>query len=224
MEVTKHFRFTKDNENDTDEDIECVELTLQEKVDPAYGFYTWPCALYLSQFLMYNQSLIKDKHILEIGAGTGVPSIVAAKLGAKVTISEGEKYMDCLARCRKICTDNGIGDLVKYIPLTWGKVNRDVISLPPVDYIIASDCFYDKYLFEDVIFTVKYFFNKNPSAKFWTTYQIRNSDYRLDYILMKWNIAVRRIPLSSFKADFDSDFEYTVNHDIQMFEFSLDIC
>ena len=220
MEVTKRFSFTK--EKDNEEDIEIIELTVEEKVEPEYGFFTWPCALYLSQFLMYNQSLIRGKHIIELGAGTGVPSILAAKLGATVTISEGDKYMNCLDRCKKICTDNGVGDIVKYIPLTWGRVNKDVVSLPPVDYIIASDCFYDKYLFEDVIFTVKYFFNKSPNAKFWTTYQVRDEDYKVDYLLMKWKIAVRRIPLSSFKADFDSDFEYTSNHEIKMFEFFLD--
>ncbi len=46
-------------------------------------FKRWNAALALASFLDSNAELYKDRRILELGAGGALPSIVAAKLGAK---------------------------------------------------------------------------------------------------------------------------------------------
>jgi ribosomal protein L11 methylase PrmA len=54
------------------------------------GFRTWEAALHLGSYLLTEEgrSLVKDKNILELGAGTGFLSLLCAKhLGAKHTTS-----------------------------------------------------------------------------------------------------------------------------------------
>ena len=82
--------------------------------------------------------------LLQIGAGTSLPGIVAAKIGAKVTLSDAEFYPNCLENCRQSCKVNNLSSVVKVIPLTWGLVDEEILNLEKVDFILGSDCFYDK--------------------------------------------------------------------------------
>lgn len=45
--------------------------------------YRWNAALALASFLESNQDLHVDRNVLELGAGGGLPSIVAVKNGAQ---------------------------------------------------------------------------------------------------------------------------------------------
>jgi len=47
-----------------------------------YGLFVWPSAILLAEFLSRHRSLFHGKRIMELGAGVGLPGIVAAKLGA----------------------------------------------------------------------------------------------------------------------------------------------
>ncbi|XP_048575922.1 histone-arginine methyltransferase METTL23 isoform X2 [Nematostella vectensis] len=89
------------------------ELTVKipEVVHPQYGMFTWPCALVLAQFVWHNRSLIQGKKVLEIGAGTALPGIVAAKCGALVSLSDSEDYPECLANCHKSIQANNVQTL-----------------------------------------------------------------------------------------------------------------
>lgn len=124
----------------------------------------------------------------QLGAGTGIPGIVAAKCGAHVTLTDRPCIVENL---KAACRLNGLPD-VKVVPLTWGIFTPDILDLTPPDIILASDCFYESqgtsnmpfttrvHLtggihtdFEDILATVNYFIDKNPHCTFWTAYQER---------------------------------------------------
>ncbi|ETW09661.1 hypothetical protein, variant [Aphanomyces invadans] len=46
------------------------------------GWYVWPSAIKLATFIHHNQHLVAGKRVLELGAGTALPGLLAAKLGA----------------------------------------------------------------------------------------------------------------------------------------------
>jgi len=83
-----------------------------------------------------------DVAIFQLGCGTALPGIVAAKLGAKVTLSDGEELPLCLQRAKQSCAANELDD-VEVIGLTWGVYSPALLNLPTVDIILGSDCFYD---------------------------------------------------------------------------------
>ncbi|XP_035690905.1 methyltransferase-like protein 23 [Branchiostoma floridae] len=209
----KTFRFErKDNK-------EPVEVKTPEVLDPSYGMYTWPCAVVLAQFVWHNRSQVAGRHVLELGAGTSLPGILAAKCGAIVTLTDSCHLPRCLENCRRSCEVNDMSG-VKVLGVTWGQVSPAMLTLPPVDIILGSDCFYDPKDFEDVLATVYFFLQKNPQAKFWTTYQERCSDWSIESLLKRWKLTCVHIPLALFGADSPSlgGSDLPGNHTIQMLQ------
>ncbi|XP_065189316.1 histone-arginine methyltransferase METTL23-like isoform X2 [Sycon ciliatum] len=69
-------------------------------------------------------------------------------------------------------TDRCHGD-VQVIGLDWACFCPSLVTLPPVDIILGADCFYDQKDYENIIVTVSFLLERNPSCRFWTTYQER---------------------------------------------------
>ncbi|XP_041362862.1 methyltransferase-like protein 23 [Gigantopelta aegis] len=173
--------------------------------------YIWPSAPVLAQYIWNKRSFVRNKNVLELGAGTSLPGTVAAKCGAKVTLSDASRYPDCLQNCRKSCQMNGLAD-VNIVGLTWGEFTPTLLELPPLDIILGSDCFFDTKDFEDIIVTVSFLLDKSPHAEFWSTYQERSADRSVEDLLLKWGLRCVHVPLSSF----DADVEVTHNHTVHM--------
>lgn len=168
-------------------------------VSGSYGLYTWPSAPVLAQWVWHHRSRMPGARLLELGAGTALPGILAAKCGAHVTLSDSAHLTNCLSNSARSCQANNID--IPVIGLTWGLFTPSLLSLPSLNYIIASDCFYDPSVFEEILVTVSYLLDKNPSAEFLCSYQERASDWSLEALLHKWGLACHSIPLHSIGAD-----------------------
>lgn len=75
-------------------------ISAQEEVDflrgenqtkRPYGIALWPAAIALAHSLAERE--LRGKRILELGAGTGLPGIVAASLGAQVVQTDRQKVV-----------------------------------------------------------------------------------------------------------------------------------
>lgn len=112
----------------------------------ATGFRTWEASLHLASYLLSQQDLIWDKSIMELGAGTGLLAILAAKhLGARhVTATDGDEgVIDALKENLFL---NGLDDSKKVITsiLRWGHglkgtwVEEECEEFP-YDVVLGSD-------------------------------------------------------------------------------------
>ncbi|XP_048448416.1 methyltransferase-like protein 23 isoform X6 [Rhincodon typus] len=203
-------------------DVERLEVAVPEVLDPQYGMYVWPCAVVLAQYVWFSRNTVRGRTILEIGAGAGLPGIVAAKCGASVILSDGAEIPNCLNNCRLSCQINKLED-VPVIGLTWGQISPDLVLLPQIDIILGSDVFYDTEDFENILTTIFYLIRKNPHALFWTTYQERSADWSIESLLYKWNLKCVHIPLETFEADeeFLAGSNLPGSHTIQMMIITL---
>uniref|UniRef100_S4RFC0 Methyltransferase 23, arginine n=1 Tax=Petromyzon marinus TaxID=7757 RepID=S4RFC0_PETMA len=113
----------------------CVQV-----LDPHYGMYVWPCSVVLAQFVWHNKALVRDQRMLELGAGTALPGIVAARCGATVTLSDLPR---CLPSCAHSCRVNGLDGSVPVLGLRWGLVTPSLVTMPPLDIILGSDILYE---------------------------------------------------------------------------------
>ncbi|XP_064406396.1 histone-arginine methyltransferase METTL23-like isoform X1 [Halichondria panicea] len=158
-----------------------------EQLGGDYSLYTWPCALLLAQHIYDQKEFIGGKKVLELGAGTAIPGLTAAKCGGHVTFTDREGNTCFQNAIKRSCDLNGIEGM-EITEVTWGLFSPTLLTLPPQDVIIASDCFYDSKDFEDVLATVSFLMDKNPSCKFWTTYQERSSNRTLVHLLERWGL------------------------------------
>lgn len=132
------------------------------------GRLVWDAELVLAHYVdcLYGPpggESLRGKRILELGAGTGLAGIVAARLGADVTVTEQAKLVGWLTKC---VTANFPLDLIherKVTPPTVSKLEWtsdwlvaseicDAIG-GPFDLIIGADIFYIEVLWNAIIVT-----------------------------------------------------------------------
>ncbi|VVT43493.1 uncharacterized protein SAPINGB_P000011 [Magnusiomyces paraingens] len=80
-----------------------------------------------------NPSLFKDKIVLDVGCGTGILSMFAARAGAKHVI--GVDMSNIINMARKIVDLNGFSDK---ITLIQGKLEEIELPYPQVDIIVSE--------------------------------------------------------------------------------------
>ncbi|XP_043927185.1 protein-lysine methyltransferase METTL21E-like isoform X2 [Protopterus annectens] len=132
------------------------EIKIKEATD-CYGAVVWPSASVLCYFLEMNQDKynLTDKNVIELGAGTGLVSIVSSILGAYVTATDlpevlGNLQYNIFCNTKTRCKHQPV---VK--ELIWGvdleaKFPRDSCNF---DYIMAADVVYSHPFLEELLTT-----------------------------------------------------------------------
>ncbi|XP_034531716.1 protein-lysine methyltransferase METTL21D [Notolabrus celidotus] len=125
------------------------------------GCVVWDAAIVLSKYLETKQfnspssggNVWADSRVLELGAGTGAVGLMAAALGAQVTVTDLEDLQTLLRR--NIQENQALiktGSITAKV-LKWGE---DVSEfLPPPHYILMADCIYYEQSIVPLVETLK---------------------------------------------------------------------
>ncbi|MES2460907.1 MAG: methyltransferase domain-containing protein [Armatimonadota bacterium] len=109
-----------------------------------YGVALWPAAIALAQELASRGSeAFAGKTALELGAGTGLPGIVAASLGAHVVQTDNQEL--ALSICRRNSEKNNLST-VEHRLVDW----TDWQDTTRYDWILGSDIMYGDTLHSDL--------------------------------------------------------------------------
>ncbi|XP_021518822.1 protein-lysine methyltransferase METTL21E [Meriones unguiculatus] len=132
------------------------EIRITEAKD-CYGAFVWPSALVLCYFLETHakQYNMVDKNVIEIGAGTGLVSIVASLLGARVTATDLPELLGNLQYNISRNTKMKCKHLPQVKELSWGvALDRNFPrSSNNFDYILAADVVYAHPFLEELLMT-----------------------------------------------------------------------
>lgn len=101
---------------------------------PAYWAFCWASGQVLARHILDNPALVKDKRVMDFGAGSGVVAIACIMAGAKQVIA-CDIDPDALLSCQ----ENAILNQVEL------ELHGDVFSFEQdIDLLIAADVLYDK--------------------------------------------------------------------------------
>ena len=109
-------------------------LSEERSVAP-YGFALWPAAIALAHELASRADTLAGKRVLELGAGTGLPGIVAATFGAQVV--QTDRHDAALELGRSNAERNGARSIEHRIAdwTQWPDTER-------YDLILGADVIY----------------------------------------------------------------------------------
>lgn len=149
----------------------------------------WPSALGLSRFLEQNKFLVKEKDVLELGCGLGLPGIVASLLGGKVVMSD---YLLPALQFAEYNWKLNLNTPPRVLKLDW----REPGNIQPAEVLIASDVAYESRSFLPLISAMKKLVTNTgtviisePDRAFASKFL---EDVRKDFSLEKEKITVER--------------------------------
>ena len=109
---------------------------LRERRDSVpYGVALWPAAIALAHDLLARADALPGTRLLELGAGTGLPGIVAATLGARVV--QTDRHPAALHVCARNAARNGAAG-IEHRAADWGAWSDGALY----DWIVGADILY----------------------------------------------------------------------------------
>ncbi|KDO24675.1 hypothetical protein SPRG_10208 [Saprolegnia parasitica CBS 223.65] len=154
------------------------------------GCYVWPCAIALATFLSQQPQLVASKAVVELGAGTALPGLLAAKLGAASVRLTDKCIADLVPAARSIALNQLDPARIHTATLAWGwPISRDWTC----DVVLAADCFYEPDDFEDAVATIARLLALNPTCKAYVAYQLRSVQHTLQPYLARWRLQATQL-------------------------------
>jgi methyltransferase-like protein 23 len=100
-----------------------------------YGVVLWPAAIALAHEILARADDFRGARVLELGAGTGLPGIVAASLGARVVQTDRQEL--AMAVCKRNGERNGVASIEHRLAdwSDWSDEGR-------YEWIVGSDILY----------------------------------------------------------------------------------
>ncbi|XP_077477193.1 protein N-lysine methyltransferase METTL21D [Stigmatopora argus] len=176
------------------------------------GCVVWDAAIVLAKYLETKQfydpssgvNIWAGRRVVELGAGTGVVGLMAATLGAHVSVTDLEDLQSLL---RVNIHDNQIlisGSITAKV-LKWGE---DVSGfLPPPNYILMADCIYYEQSITPLVKTLKLL--SGPETCIICCYEQRTEGFnpkveKQFFELLRQSFNWEEIPSSKQDSDFSS--------------------
>jgi predicted nicotinamide N-methyase len=143
-------------------------------LDPAtpfpYWAKVWPSAIALLNILQKHPNWIKDKNVLELGAGIGLPSLMMADIAKSIQISDYN--LDAVELLRKNIEHLELEN-AEALKLDWNALPETIHP----EVIILSDVNYDPTQFETLTKLIEKFLHQGSTVILSTPQRIMASPF-----------------------------------------------
>jgi predicted nicotinamide N-methyase len=140
-----------------------IRLSLQLRPKCGSGERLWSSVIILAGYLQRNAEIVRNKAILELGAGTGVTGLISSTLGAtSVTLTDREgEVLDQLRRnVDEFCEErrNSIGTLpvspCAVHDCEWNAAAMEGVAGAPFDLVLGADITFNPDTFDALLETL----------------------------------------------------------------------
>ncbi|KAH7067770.1 putative methyltransferase-domain-containing protein [Paraphoma chrysanthemicola] len=178
---------SSDNSSSDDRTVTLLEARSVISSSGTTGLRTWEAALLLGSYLVSNEgeSLVQGKKVFELGAGTGMLSILCAKhLGvAGIVATDGDEAVVDTIKTNLFL--NGLDSVdsatcvLRTAALKWGwpvdaATFAEDYGMEAPDVLVGADVTYDKTVIPRLVSTMREFFELNPALNVLISATIRN--------------------------------------------------
>ncbi|KAM9147196.1 protein N-lysine methyltransferase METTL21D [Pangshura tecta] len=190
-------------------------LRLEQRGAGGVGCVVWDAALVLAKFLESGARGLglglRRRAVLELGAGTGAVGIMAATLGADVTVTDLEELQDLMniniEKNKHLVTGS-----IQAKVLKWGEDVKEFLPAP--DYILMADCIYYEESLEPLLKTLKDL--SGPDTCIICCYEQRtmgkNPEIERKYLeLLQMDFELEKVPLEKHDEEYRSEDIHILN-------------
>ncbi len=146
------------------------ETHRNKNVASLYWAKVWPAAPGLCVFLHNNLHYIKNKNVLELAAGPGLPGIFCAAFACQVCISDIEPQ--AVALMQQTVVHHQIKNISCRV-IDWNNLHN--VPLPEV--LLLSDINYEPSQFEQLLSVIHYFLNNQCTVILSTPQRLMAKDF-----------------------------------------------
>ena len=132
----------------------------------------WPSSIALLDVLEAHPHLIQNKHVLEIGAGIGLPSLMMAGVAKSIQISDYDK--EAVALLQKNIEHLRLQN-AEALQLDWNAIPENIQP----DVVLLSDVNYDPAQFDVLIHLIEKFMRQGSTIILSTPQRIMASPFVL---------------------------------------------
>ncbi|NBV11173.1 MAG: hypothetical protein EBS04_06900 [Chitinophagia bacterium] len=132
----------------------------------------WPSSIALHDILKTHPHLIQNKHVLEIGAGIGLPSLMMASITKSIQISDHD--LEAVALLQKNIEHLQLQN-AEALQLDWNNVPKNMNP----DVVILCDVNYDPTQFDPLVSLIDKFINQGCTIILSTPQRIMASPFVL---------------------------------------------
>ncbi|GJN89727.1 hypothetical protein Rhopal_002716-T1 [Rhodotorula paludigena] len=148
-------------------------LLLELPVPPArsrdkHAGTVWNAAIVLADKIAADEIDVRGRKVVELGAGLGLPGIVAARKGADnvlLTDYDDPAALADTGQAVREALSPPLARRVKVLPLSWGEPVDNVLEvMPEFDLILVADCVWDATLHQRLVTTLLHLLLACPTA------------------------------------------------------------
>jgi predicted nicotinamide N-methyase len=163
------------------------------------GQVVWIAAKVLCQYIQKNAPLFKDKILLELGSGTGLPGLLMSHYAKSITLTDFNKIV--LELLEKNVEQNQSGNECLCKQLAWGNEEQmSQFKEHSFDYIIGADIVFWSDSIEPLLVTIDRLLKKDKNSMFVLSFQTRakNTEAFLFKKAEELGFVIEDVPLNSF--------------------------
>lgn len=201
--------FNSYNTSVNNSNINYKELVINQNSKYGYAGEVWDGSLVFIYYLIKNKNKYKDifkgKKIIELGAGTGVCSLLIAALFdiECIYITDLDKNVELIDENIKINKHLFYNKSIVSAGVDWTNVKSYENLNIKFDYIICCEIIYNELLFKDIVNTIDYFYKKFYSNIIFS-YTFRKEKEQDFFVMIKEHLNLK----SSFidKNEYDNQY------------------
>ncbi|KPV77504.1 uncharacterized protein RHOBADRAFT_41497 [Rhodotorula graminis WP1] len=133
-----------------------------------YSSFVWNASILLADKIAAKEIEVEGKRVLELGAGLGLPGLVAAHVGADLVVLtdyDESAALDDTARAVDEALPVGLQRKVYVVPHTWGTRIDSLLSLAPsYDLVLVADCVWSPALHASLVDSLRALLSASPHA------------------------------------------------------------
>jgi predicted nicotinamide N-methyase len=135
-----------------------------------YWSRIWPAAIALTEFVLQHPYLVENKNVIELGAGLGLPSLVAARFAADVVCTDHSA--EAVAFANLSASHNWLTNFHAH-RLDWNEMTTD----SGADVMLLSDINYEPLAFDALMKLVFSFLENGKTILLSTPQRLMAKDF-----------------------------------------------